>query len=351
MNKNKIKHRGRAWLCLLLVPVLLCALMLPISAAGEQNRIKLYVGGTPFGVRYFTDGIMVVGYCDVSCGTRAQNPARAAGVRPGDCIVSVDGKTPDDVSDLAEMIHQTSGKPMMLALRREGEELTVSLSPLACDSDGRYRTGLWVRDSGAGIGTVTYIAENGKDFAGLGHGICDGSSGCLVPIARGTVMGVEIGGIKKGAIGAPGELQGHFSAGKTGVLTTNTPCGVFGVLSEHREETAALLPIGFRDELHEGDATCRCTLDDGTPQEYSIKISDIHRTARDNKCFTVTVTDAALLAKTGGIVQGMSGSPIIQNGKLVGAITHVLIGDPTTGYGIFIENMLNAAQMPMARAS
>ena len=114
---------------------------------------------------------------------------------------------------------------------------------------------------------------------------------------------------------------------------------------------AALLPIGFRDELHEGDATCRCTLDDGTPHEYSIKISDIHRTARDNKCFTVTVTDEALLAKTGGIVQGMSGSPIIQNGKLIGAVTHVLIGDPTTGYGIFIENMLSAAQRPRQEAA
>ncbi len=346
MNKNKIKSGCRVWLCLLLCAVLLCSLALPIAAAGERERQKLYVGGTPFGVRYFTDGIMVVGYCDVTCSNRAQNPAKAAGVRPGDCIVALDGKAPEGVTDLAEAINRAAGKSLTLTLRREGEELTVTLTPLACDSDGRYRTGLWVRDTGAGIGTVTYIKENGKDFAGLGHGICDGGSGCLVPIARGSVMGVEIGGIQKGAVGAPGELKGHFSAGKTGALISNTPCGVYGVFTQRPQETAGLLPVGYREELHEGAATCWCTLDDNEPHEYTIKISDIHRTARDNKCFTVTVTDEALLAKTGGIVQGMSGSPIVQDGKIVGAITHVLIGDPTTGYGIFIENMLE--NMPAA---
>ncbi|MBQ9802999.1 MAG: SpoIVB peptidase [Clostridia bacterium] len=311
-----------------------------------ENRQKLYVGGTPFGVRYMTDGILVVGYCDVTTCGRAENPAKAAGVRPGDCIMAVDGKAPEGVNDLAATVSRAGGRSLTLTLRREGEELSVTLTPCACDSDGRYRTGLWVKDTGAGIGTVTYIAENGRDFAGLGHGICDGSCGVLVPIARGNVMGVDINGIKKGAVGAPGELKGHFQAGKTGVLNANTPCGVFGVLTEPPVKTAGLLPVGTRLELHDGAATCWCTLDEGEPKEYSIKISDIHRAASDNKCFTVTVTDKTLLEKTGGIVQGMSGSPIVQDGKIVGAITHVLIGDPTTGYGIFIENMLE--NMPKA---
>ena len=350
MKTKGIKSGTRVLICLVLCALLLCSVALPISAA-TGARQKLYVGGTPFGVRYFTDGIMVVGYCDVTCKGKAENPAKVAGVRPGDCIIKIGEETPDDVGDLADAINESGGKTLTLTLRREGEELTVSLSPVPCDNDGRYRTGLWVRDTGAGIGTITYIKENGKDFAGLGHGICDGASGCLVPIARGSVLGVEIGGITRGAIGAPGELKGHFSAGKRGALTTNTTCGVYGVLTERPKETAGLLPIGYRNELHEGAATCWCTLDDNEPHEYTVKISDIHRAAKDNKCFTVTVTDKALLEKTGGIVQGMSGSPIVQDGKIVGAITHVLIGDPTTGYGIFIENMLNSAQIPMAKAS
>ena len=337
-------------LCLGLCVALLFSLALPIGAATPKEKgQKVYVGGTPFGVRYFTDGIMVVGYCDVSCGEKTENPARDAGIKPGDCITRINGRAPQGVAELSEAINSTGNKTLTLTVRRENGEQTVTLSPRACDSDGRYRTGLWVRDTGAGIGTVTYVLENGKDFAGLGHGICDGASGCLVPIARGSVMGVEIGGIQRGAVGAPGELKGHFSAGKMGALSSNTPCGVYGVLTERPQDTAGLLPVGHRAELREGTASCWCTLDDNEPHEYEIKISDIHRAARDNKCFTVTVTDRALLEKTGGIVQGMSGSPIVQDGKIVGAITHVLIGDPTTGYGIFIENMLE--NMPTAHGA
>jgi len=341
---NHKKFRGRSFggvLCLLLCLILLFSLALPVGAATQgDGRQQLYVGGTPFGVRYFTDGILVVGYCDVTCGGKAKNPARDAGIKPGDCITEIEGRAPESVADLSQTIQQANGHALTLTVRREGKNQTVTLSPCTCDSDGRYRTGLWVRDSGAGIGTVTYVLENGKDFGGLGHGICDGASGCLVPISRGSVMGVAIGGVQKGAVGAPGELKGHFTAGKTGALYANTVCGVYGVLAERPRDTAGLLPIGHREELREGAATCWCTLDEGAPKEYEIKISDIHRAARDNKCFTVTVTDKALIEKTGGIVQGMSGSPIVQDGRIVGAITHVLIGDPTTGYGIFIENML-----------
>jgi stage IV sporulation protein B len=208
-----------------------------------------------------------------------------------------------------------------------------------------------VRDSGAGIGTVTYIKEDTLAFGGLGHGICDGESGALIPIARGSVMDVTVGGIKRGAVGAPGELRGHFAASRIGTLMQNTACGVFGTLTDCPAAPAGTLPIGFKEELHDGAATLWCTLDDHVTRSYGVEISDIHRNATGNKCFTVTVTDMELLAKTGGIVQGMSGSPIVQDGRLVGAVTHVLIGDPTTGYGIFIENMLNAANIPMAKAS
>ncbi|MBE6604944.1 MAG: SpoIVB peptidase [Ruminococcaceae bacterium] len=342
MNKNFKKTSARALLAFLLCTVLLCALIVPVGAALPQ-RERVFVGGGAFGVRYVTDGIMVVGYCDVTSGGHAKNPAKAAGIRPGDCITEINGQAVEGARALADIIENGKQAPLTLTLRRGEEIKSVTLSPLACDGDGHWRTGLWVRDTGAGIGTVTYVCENGRDFGGLGHGICDGASGCLVPLSRGTVMGVTISDVQRGEVGTPGELKGHFAANKIGALTTNTPCGVFGVLTEAQPTTAGLLPVGHRDELHEGVATCWCTLDDEGPQEYTVKISDIHRTARDNKCFTVTVTDKALLEKTGGIVQGMSGSPIVQDGRLVGAITHVLIGNPTTGYGIFIENML--AQM------
>ena len=350
MNTRLKKISTRALPLLLLCTVLLCAFLIPVGAAAPQ-REQVFVGGGAFGVRYTTDGILVVGYCDVTSGGHAKNPAKAAGIKPGDCIIAVNGKKAESAKALAQEINSTDTDTLTLTLRREGEAKTVTLSPLPCDSDGHRRTGLWVRDTGAGIGTVTYIHANGKDFGGLGHGICDGGSGCLVPLARGTVMGVTISDVQRGVVGTPGELKGHFTATKIGAITSNTPCGVFGVLTDKQPTTAGLLPVATRDEVHDGAATCWCTLDEQGPLEYTVKISDIHRSARDNKCFTVTVTDNALLEKTGGIVQGMSGSPIVQDGRLVGAITHVLIGNPTTGYGIFIENMLSAAQMPMARAS
>jgi len=340
------KTRGRSF-ALLAALLCLCLLFsLPVAAVRGEQRPMLLVGGIPFGVRFFTDGILVVGYCDVTHGGTQKNPARDAGVRPGDCITAVNGEKPTSVSELSGVIEQSKGKPLSISLSRDDQTISVLLSPISCDEDGHFRTGLWVRDSGAGIGTVTFIKERDHSFAGLGHGICDGESGTLIRMARGSVMGVTIGGITKGASGAPGELKGHFSAGKTGVLSSNTVCGVYGTFAELPLLPAGAMPAGKREELHCGAATCWCTLDDNVTREYHIEISDINRAATGNKCFTVKVTDPVLLEKTGGIVQGMSGSPIVQDGRLVGAVTHVLIGDPTTGYGIFIENML--ANMPEA---
>ena len=235
---------------------------------------------------------------------------------------------------------------------RNGKEYTAHVTPEYSKTEGKYKSGLWVRDSGAGIGTVTFIDPETLSFGGLGHGICDGDTGELIPMDRGSVLGVRINGINKGAAGAPGEIKGYFNSGKTGTLIKNTTCGVYGVFTElPKGLPSEAVCLGGREELKEGDAYIWCTLDDSGPQKYSIRISEINRSATGNKCFSITVTDRALIEKTGGIVQGMSGSPIIQNGKIVGAVTHVLVNDPTTGYGIFIENMLNAAQMPMAKVA
>lgn len=345
MKTQKIIKRCCFFLTLLL---LISAAALPISAAEE--RPMLTVGGVPFGVRFTTDGVLIVSFCDVRCGGKDQNPARDAGLRPGDCICAVNGRKITATAELLQEISQSGQEAVRVDYKRNGQAASVTLKPLPCDEDGKLRTGLMVRDTGAGIGTVTFVTADNA-FGGLGHGICDGECGALIPLASGSVIGVTICDVHRGAVGAPGELRGHFEASCIGELSQNTACGVFGRFTARPSHLGKTLPIAHRGEVHDGAATLRCTLDNGEPREYNVEISAIRKNADGNKCFTVRVTDPALLSKTGGIVQGMSGSPIIQNGKLVGAVTHVLINDPTTGYGIFIENMLNAAQMPMAKAS
>ena len=334
-----MKIQKNAKRCAFLMTLFLLIGLLALPAAAEQ-RPTLTVGGTHFGVRFVTDGILVVNYCDVRCEGRLQNPARAAGLKPGDCICAVNGRTVGSAGELTRAIETGGKQPLCLSFTRDGQERSVTLTPLPCDEDGRLRTGLFVRDRGAGIGTVTFIDDQ-NGFGGLGHGICDGESGALIPLERGSVTDVTVSEIHRGKAGAPGELRGHFSAGRRGVLTQNTPCGVFGTLTELPASLGERLPIAYRSEVHEGPATLRCALDSSTPHDYAIEISSIRKNADGNKCFTVRVTDPDLLSKTGGIIQGMSGSPIIQDGHLIGAVTHVLIGDPTTGYGIFIENMLS----------
>ena len=234
------------------------------------------------------------------------------------------------------------GKPVTITYMHGSEKKDVTLTPRYDRADGRYKTGLYVRDSGAGIGTVTFIRQNDHAFGGLGHGICDGESGKLIPMRRGTVTDVTVSGLSKGTSGTPGEIKGYFGTGKTGTLLNNTDCGVFGVFTAPPSGfDSESVEVASRFELKEGDAVVRCTLGTDGVHEYAVRISSIRSDATGPKCFTVKITDPALIARSGGIIQGMSGSPILQNGKLVGAVTHVLISDPTTGYGIFIENMLD----------
>ena len=365
MNRKYIKLG--AWL--LAVALLVTAGAVTASAtdprgSGGQNDAStprsVYVGGMPFGVKFTTEGILVVGFCDVDVtsaggGTRSVNPARDAGLKMRDVIVGVNGKAPVCAASLTKAAEESAGKPITLTVKRSVQthgtkkqggsecraaELTVTVTPVKSVSEDRYKTGLWVRDSGAGIGTVTFILPETKAFAGLGHGICDGDTGELIPMQRGQVTDVTVSGIERGEAGDPGAIKGYFAPGKTGSLLGNTECGVYGVFTQIPAAATTRLPVGRKQELREGDATILCTLDDGKVGQYKVKITSIDRAATGSKCFTLTVTDPALIEKTGGIVQGMSGSPIIQNGKLVGAVTHVLINDPTAGYGIFAENML-----------
>ncbi len=321
--------------------------ILPVKKVNltAYRDIKLYPGGMPFGVKFFTKGVLVVGFCDVDTDRGLVNPAYDAGLRLKDVITHVDGKELAGAVNLTEIVENTNGASIDVRYTRGDEERTATITPIKSKSDGKYKTGLWVRDSGAGIGTVSFIDPESNYFAGLGHGICDSDTGKLLPIERGTVVNVTVSGIQKGVSGTPGEIKGFFSSGKTGTLLGNNDCGVYGFFADIPENVPSEpLPIALKGDLKEGEAQIYCTLDEGGIQKYTIEISDINRDAESGKCFTVKVTDPSLLEKTGGIIQGMSGSPIIQNGHIVGAVTHVLVGDPTRGYGIFIENMLKAGE-------
>ena len=334
---------------LLLITILLAAACsFSVSASGKASSVIL--GGIPFGVRFDLEGVAVVGFCDIESNGKSVNPAKSAGLRIGDVITGVDGVPIDEAQELTAEIHKTAGKPTSLQIKRAGKSFELSLRASRSDADGRYKAGIWVKDSGAGIGTITYITRDGH-FAGLGHGICNHDGTELVQMKTGRITGVTISGIVKGKEGKPGELKGYFTQGRSGALLNNTDCGVFGIITNTSEISRPTIELGDRKSVHSGAVTVICTLDDNTVGEYTAELSDIDYEASGNKCFTIKITDPKLLSRTGGIVQGMSGSPIIQNGKLVGAVTHVLINDPTTGYGIFIENMLNAAQMPMSKAS
>jgi len=342
-KKNIFRRIPRAVLCALLVFTLLAGATFT-SAAAERGRyegIKLIAGGTPFGIKFSTEGVVVIGFCDLDGLQKTQNPAYLAGLRPKDVIIKVDGKSIKGATELTEAVEGCGGRELSFTYKRGGSETTVRLTPAFSASDGKYKTGIWVRDSGAGIGTVTYIDPRNGNFGGLGHGICDGETGELIPIDCGVVTEVKVSSVKKGIAGEPGEIKGHFGTKQTGELAKNTDCGVFGRMDEIPAGLGGAMPIADRSEVKGGEATVLCTFDDGIRQSYKIEIANVNRDAKGSKCFIIKVTDPKLVEKTGGIVQGMSGSPIIQNGKLVGAVTHVMINDPTVGYGIFIENMLD----------
>ena len=303
----------------------------------KYENVSLIPGGMSFGVRLLGEGVCVVGLSEVTVGEKNISPAALAGLSPKDIIVEVNGERVRTVQDFKRSISASGGKTLSLLCKRNGNTFTVSLTPVK-DAEGQYTAGVWVRDSASGIGTVTFIDPATGAFGALGHGICDSGSGELLPLSRGIVTDAVVTGIEKGKKGAPGELKGYLKNEKKGVLDKNTVCGIFGYLIDAPK--AEPIPIALASKVHTGKATIRCTLDDGVMREYEIEITEIHSQS-ENKSFTVKVTDEALLAKTGGIVQGMSGSPIIQNGKLIGAVTHVMVNDPTRGYGVFIENMLN----------
>ena len=339
--QRNVRTRVIAWIAALLLTLPLFSLA--ISAAELPQT--LCPGGIPFGIRFRTEGVMVVGFCDVTENGVTSSPAKDAGILENDRIVKIGGVAVGSAEDFTARISAAEGKSVVLEIARGSKILTVNVTPKRSDADGKYKSGMWIRDGGAGIGTVTFVCPDNYLFAGLGHGICSGERSDLIPMEKGTIFSVKVNDVLRGKQGAPGEIKGQFTQEKLGTLLGNTDLGMFGALTGMPEAMkndprCQPIPIAKKSEVEEGPAVIYSTLDGNGISEYAVELCDIHRDAERGKCFSVKVTDPRLIEKSGGIVQGMSGSPIIQNGKLVGAVTHVLINDPTSGYGIFIENML-----------
>ena len=303
------------------------------------NTPLLTVGGNPFGIKLLMDGVMVVGVGAVDGG---RSPAEEAGIRTGDIIVSVNGEDINSNVQLQDAIQISDGSSseIPVIINRNGIESVLNLEPVFSEADGSYKAGMWVRDSSAGIGTITFYEQESGCFGGLGHPICDIDTGEIIPISRGEVVPVSINGVKKGVAGSAGELQGCFTSDKAcGSLSSNNIYGVFGTLDKSPNSTQPI-PMGLKQDVHTGSATIMTTVDGTEPEEYSIEIEKIdYKNSEGSKNMIIRITDEKLLAETGGIVQGMSGSPIIQDGKLIGAVTHVFVNEPERGYAVFSENM------------
>ena len=305
----------------------------------NTSDLALIPGGQAFGVKFYTDGVMVVDMTAFETADGMRNPAYEAGIRTKDIIISVNGEKITTNRDISNIVSACNGNTVV---KRNDTTFTVNVLPQKSAAQDSYKVGLWVRDSTAGIGTITYFNPQTGHFAGLGHGISDVDTGVLMPLAVGDVIGANISSVIKGQKGAPGQLEGSFNEFvQYGSLIQNTSQGVFGKTNDKNLLSQQAIPIASNDEVQVGEVTIRCTTNGSEISEYKAMIESINKSSTSQgKNMVIKITDEALLEKTGGIVQGMSGSPIIQNGKLVGAVTHVLINDPTMGYGIFIENML-----------
>lgn len=299
------------------------------------------VCGTPVGLYMETQGVLIVDTGEITGKDGVQAEPAAHIAKSGDYILEVNGNPVSGKKDLIKNIEESHGETMELLVNRNGEKIPLSISPVL-DQNEQYKLGLWVRDNTQGIGTMTYIDERGK-FGALGHGISDTDTGELLDISEGELYEAQIVSIKKGTKGMPGELSGYIEyeqEKKIGIIEKNTELGIFGNVFDIERLPYEKVMVGYQQEVKEGKAKLLTNLNNEV-KAYDIEITEIYRNkSKTNKAFEIQVTDPKLLEETGGIVQGMSGSPILQDGKLIGAVTHVFVQDSSKGYGIFIENML-----------
>ena len=307
-----------------------------------ENKTVL-IGGQTVGVALYTDGLFVSDLVELTSDRgEKRNPGEEAGLKAGDYLLSANGTALQDISNLDAVLSASGGKALHLTVKRRDRTFTTDIVPVKCANDAGFRLGLWLRDSAAGLGTVTMVDPDTHRFYALGHSIADAADPLPLTLRCGRLVSCRLTGVQPGKKGAPGELKGTFgiNAGFLGTIEKNTRFGLTGIADNAlcRGEKTAIAPSSA---VHEGDAEIRCTIENQQTKNYRIKILKVnHQSTPDEKSMIIKVTDPELLNKTGGVVQGMSGSPILQDGRLIGAVTHVMISDPTRGYGIFIEWMM-----------
>lgn len=305
-------------------------------------RQTVTVCGTPFGVKMFSEGALIVGFTDInsSDGTPV-NPSKAAGLRLGDRVICIGDTSTESNDEVKAALEAADGQPVRVVYVRDGQQQQTTLTPCWDAVANEWRAGMWVRDSSAGVGTLTFIEEEDGIFAGLGHSISDGDTGQSIALRSGEIVPCEIVGCTIGTAGSPGELKGKFiGSHAVGTIEINGENGVYGETRTDFEGRS--MEVAFAQEVVTGPAQILTTTLGQTAKLYDVEIEKV-TDAESVRNMVIHVTDPDLLRETGGIVQGMSGSPIIQNGRLVGAVTHVLVNDPTRGYAIFAETMLTQA--------
>ncbi len=321
-----------------------------VSSMNKKNAktsdIMVYPGGKSLGIKISTKGALVIALCDIEAvGEKIKSPALTSGIAVGDSIMKIDGKEVSSSEDIATLVNRCDGKDITVLVERKGKEMSFKVMPVMSKNDDKYKIGLWVRDSAAGVGTLTFYDDEKNIFGALGHPITDVDTGSIMTINKGEVVSSNVVSIKRGVRGNPGELRGVFtnSNGSLGKIVCNTECGVFGkgnngLISKKFNKK---LKVAFKEEVKVGKAQIITTIEGEEPELFDVLIERvINQEEPSTKSMVIKIIDPRCLEKTGGIVQGMSGSPIIQNGKIVGAVTHVLVNKPDTGYGIYMDWMI-----------
>lgn len=324
-----------------LVAAIIMGVVAVPAAARESSRKTVRLGGQPFGVKFYSDGVMIIELEEFFDGEKYVCPASKAGLRVNDVINSINGIPIKTNEDVISVISNGNGETLNVNYKRNGETGNAEIKPEK-NTVGIYLLGAWIRDSSAGIGTVTYYDENHNYFAALGHGICDNDTGALMPLRSAEIINVNVRSVNRSLDGAVGSLNGYFGDKVLGNLTKNTSIGVFGTTSDNFISNHQEIEIADFKEIKRGEAQLYTTISGEKEEKYSVEITDIrNHNSESNENFVIKITDKRLLEKCGGIVQGMSGSPIVQDGKLVGAVTHVFVNRVSEGYGVAAQFMVS----------
>ena len=311
----------------------------------KSQTTQVYVSGEVFGIKLYTDGVIVVGMQSVQTEDKKVSPAADAGIKVGDIIVSVNNTEVFSSNEVTQILNDNNGTDYNIKVKRDGRYRHFTVTPAYSYREGCYKAGMWVRDSTAGIGTITFYNKDEGTFAALGHQVNDIDTNLIMPLLEGEAVGAEVTRVQKAKNGSTGSLSCDFKDNIVGQLMDNRECGLYGSYSEIGQY-AKPYEVAPRQDIKRGKAQILSTVTAGAPKLYDVEITRIkYRGDKEQKDIVLKVTDKDLLNTTGGIVQGMSGSPVIQNGKLVGALTHVIISNPEKGYAVFADKMLKASKL------